>query len=108
MSFKRVCPIMLPTNREAGLALELRRENVTCIIVSLPWEMIAPHEAQAVTNHGQSLERLAQRGGLSASEALAVLGGKKSLAMPHATAHRILGEMLLDWITESIDPTVRK
>jgi hypothetical protein len=29
MSFKRVFPIMLPTNREAGLALELRRENVS-------------------------------------------------------------------------------
>lgn len=41
---------------------------------SIPWEMIAPHEKQAMANHcGQSLERLAQRGGLGACEALAVL-----------------------------------
>lgn len=41
---------------------------------SIPWDMIAPHEKQAMANHGgQSLERLAQRGGLSACEALAVL-----------------------------------
>jgi hypothetical protein len=40
---------------------------------SIPWGLIAPHEAQAQRNHGQSLKRLAERGGLSASEAVAVL-----------------------------------
>ncbi len=40
---------------------------------SIPWEVIAPHEAQAHKNHGQSLERLAARGGLSYREMLAVL-----------------------------------
>lgn len=40
---------------------------------SLPWAMIAPHEAQAKTNHGQTLEQLAERGGLSPSEALMTL-----------------------------------
>lgn len=39
----------------------------------IPWEVIAPHEAQAYENHGQSLERLASRGGLSYREMLAVL-----------------------------------
>lgn len=42
---------------------------------SIPWAMIAPHEAQAKTNHDQSLERLAERGGLSPGEAVAVLDG---------------------------------
>lgn len=28
---------------------------------TIPWESIAPHEAQALKNHGQSLERLASR-----------------------------------------------
>lgn len=32
--------------------------------VSVPWELVSGHEAQAVTNHGQSLETLARRGGL--------------------------------------------
>ena len=39
--------------------------------------MIAPHEAQAQHNHKQSLERLAQRGGLSPDEALAVIENRK-------------------------------
>lgn len=41
---------------------------------SLPWDMVAPHEKRARKNHGdQSLERLAQRGGLDPTEMLAVL-----------------------------------
>ena len=40
---------------------------------SIPWEVIAPHERQANLNHGQPLETLARRGGLSPYELLAVL-----------------------------------
>lgn len=43
----------------------------------LPWALIAPHEAQAQANHSQSLERLAQRGGLSFCEAAAILEDRK-------------------------------
>ncbi len=39
----------------------------------IPWEVIEPHERQAYINHGQSLKRLASRGGLSYREMLAVL-----------------------------------
>ncbi len=46
-------------------------------IQSIPWAMIAPHEAQALRNHDQSLEVLARRCGLSASEALDVLADRK-------------------------------
>lgn len=42
---------------------------------SIPWAAIAPHEAQAMKNHNQSLERLAQRGGLCWSEAWGVMTG---------------------------------
>lgn len=41
--------------------------------IRLPWALIAPHEAQAQENHGQTLERLAERGGLDPVEAYAVL-----------------------------------
>lgn len=44
---------------------------------SLPWEMIAPHEEQARENHSQTLKRLAERGGLSPTEALAILDDRK-------------------------------
>ncbi len=40
---------------------------------AIPWEIIAPHEAQAQRNHSQSLQRLAERGGLSPCEAVAVI-----------------------------------
>ncbi len=39
----------------------------------LPWAVIAPYAAQAQRNHYQSLEQLAQRGGLSFTEAFCVL-----------------------------------
>lgn len=41
--------------------------------LSIPWVAIAPHAAQAQRNHSQTLERLAERGGLSACEAVAVI-----------------------------------
>ena len=43
----------------------------------IPYNIIAPHEAQAMRNHGgQTLQRLAERGGLDWTEILAVLHDK--------------------------------
>lgn len=50
-----------------------RHENT---LRSIPWDSIAPHEAQAQKNHGQTLGCLARRGGLSAREAFAVMSGR--------------------------------
>ena len=48
------------------------------LLKEIPWDMIAPHDAQAKSNHGgQSLERLAQRGGLAACEALDIIEGRR-------------------------------
>lgn len=44
---------------------------------SIPWSVLQPHEKQAIHNHGQTLKRLAERGGLCASEAIDVLTGQK-------------------------------
>lgn len=46
------------------------------LLSEVPFEFIAQHEKQAQRNHGQSLERLAQRGGLAASEALDIVEGR--------------------------------
>lgn len=43
---------------------------------SIPWELIRPHQKQALANHYQTLERLAERHGLSAQEAVAILEDK--------------------------------
>jgi len=49
---------------------------------SLPWAMIMPHENQALENHDQSFERLAQRGGLDSLEMLYVLDSKSLRGFP--------------------------
>lgn len=49
---------------------------------SVPWEVMAPHEAQANKNHYQSLEKLASRGGLGCGEAWCVV---QSIECPHDT-----------------------
>lgn len=43
----------------------------------IPWEILEPHEKQAYSNHGQSLEKLASRGGLSWREIYAVIMDKE-------------------------------
>ena len=42
---------------------------------AIPWGLISPHEDQAQRNHRQTLDRLAQRGGLCPSEAVAIIAG---------------------------------
>ena len=72
---------------------------------SIPWEMIAPHEAQAKHNHDQTLERLAQRGGLSAYEAVAVLTGRSlrwglvNGKADEVEANLTLINMVKDWLS---------
>ena len=54
---------------------------------SVLWSKIAPHEAQARANHGgQSLEKLASRGGLDWTELLAVLEDRPWRKMSEAEA----------------------
>lgn len=47
------------------------------LLSEIPFAMIAPHEAQAMRNHGQTLDRLASRGGLAVAEAIAIIEGRK-------------------------------
>ena len=44
---------------------------------SVPWEVMIPHEAMSQKNHGQSIQRIAERGGFSPCEAWAVVNGYK-------------------------------
>lgn len=43
-------------------------------LTSMPMAML--NDKQAIRNHGQSLKRLAERGGLASSEALAIMDGR--------------------------------
>lgn len=54
------------------------REEGACV----PLSLVLPHERQADRNHGQTLHRLAERGGLSACELAAVLEDREWHSMP--------------------------
>lgn len=63
------------------LSFREREQYMDCPY-SIPWEFIAPHERQAQINHGnQTLERLANRGGLSPDELVAVLEDREWRSM---------------------------
>lgn len=65
---------------------------------SLPWEFLEPHERQALRNHGgQTLARLAERGGLGVCEALAVVEGRAWSPMVPVDAWKRLQAHLTVW-----------
>ena len=72
---------------------------------SIPWAMLTANEAQAQDNHSQSLERLAERGGLDAAEALAILEGRRWRSMDIAEASARLRDLVVDY--ESSDDVVK-
>lgn len=50
--------------------------------VWIPWRIVEDHEARAKRNHHQTLERLAERGGLSPCEIVALLEDRPWESMP--------------------------
>lgn len=77
------------------------------IVIALPWPMMMPHEKQAQRNHSQSLARLAERGGLSACEACAVLDDRGYGTMHAFDAHARLKELFEAWVRAGF-PTPEK
>lgn len=63
-------------------------------ILPLPWDIIAPHAERAFRNHGQSLELLASRGGLSPCEAVAILEDRAWHRMDQTAAIERLAELV--------------
>lgn len=51
-------------------------------IANLPWELMEEHAKQAEKNHGQSLKRLKERGGLSVSETACILRNESYRNLP--------------------------
>lgn len=69
----------------------------------IPWDMLTPHEAQALRNHNQTLERLAERGGLAWIEVISILEDKpwsKTPMLPSDEARRIVLERVAAWEAE--------
>lgn len=67
---------------------------------SIPWDMLTPHEKQALDNHcGQTLKRLAERGGFAACEAIAVLEDRRWTPMDPEKATEILKQKVEKYLT---------
>lgn len=60
----------------------------------IPWVVLLKHEDRALKNHGQSLKRLAERGGLDASETVAILEERPWTRMTNVDAVGKLKEFL--------------
>lgn len=87
----RPMPILMHRYATAGEVEAVARSGATFFVLSVPWEIIAPHEAQAKTNHGQTLERLRERGGLGAAEVVAILEDRPwRRSMSNVDAHASL------------------
>lgn len=69
--------------------LKSSKSSIPCI----RWSVIAGHEQQAMKNHYQTLERLAERGGLSPCEAVAIIEDRKWHRMDKKAAEDRLMEL---------------
>ena len=93
----RLFPIMPPDRHNERQHLIARGVR---IIDGVNWDMMEEHEAQAETNHDQSLRVLAERCGLSACEAVAILENRPWRMMPLDEAFRRLGEIERQWLKQ--------
>lgn len=66
-----------------------------------PFELFKPHERQALHNHGQTLERLAELGGLSWAEALAIIEDRTVFDGPRAGQESRFRDAFAAWQQEA-------
>lgn len=98
---ERIFPIMDGYDTREVIK-EARAAGGTILVIGLPWAMIEPHEARAKSNHGgQTLKRLAERGGLSAAEAVAVLVDQPYRGMSKTAAQFRLSALVARWTADA-------
>ena len=93
-------PVLLSERRK------LEREGID-VPTSIPWDFIAPHERQARANHYQTLERLAERGGLSPWEIVQVVCDRPARpwndTRSEAECVVVLNELVRTWASTNLD-----
>jgi len=65
-------------------------------IKAIPWTVISQHEKQAQHNHGQTLNRLAERGGLGPSEAVVIIQNRPWRHLDGPACERILMRLIIN------------
>ncbi len=94
----RLFPVMLPSqdyNRK-----RVKNPGLPECPTVIDWEMLAQHEAQAQCNHSQTLECLAQRGGLAPDEILAVIEDRAWHFIEHTESIRLVTQHIAAWRNE--------
>jgi hypothetical protein len=99
VNVERTMPIMLGHRSEATVS-SIRQARGFLAVVAVPWDSLSPHLTQALRNHGQTLARLAERGGLSACEALAIIEDRRWSAMDAGAAHEKLARLIIKHMQE--------
>lgn len=94
MADARMFPILRTSYKLAGHVSAARAAGLGQITIAIPWDVMAPHARQAWENHSQTLDRLAERGGLSLCEAVAVLENRRWCKMDQVDAERRLAEII--------------
>lgn len=97
---ERIFPIMEShyDGYERRKDLKAIRDAGHCImVIGIPWDLMAQHEEQCLRNHSQTVQRLSERGGLIASEAVAVLEDRRFTSMAEAAAQARLLEIVDDY-----------
>lgn len=90
-------PIMLSRELRDHMSAHKRLAIKCPVYFAVPMAIFEPHEQQAQTNHGQSFNELAGRGGLSPSEAVAILEDRRWHSMTDAAAYERLAELVAAW-----------
>lgn len=62
---------------------------------AIPWALIVEHETQALDNHDQTLNRLAERGGLGPSEALLIIQDRQWRRFDELSCERALMRLIV-------------
>lgn len=75
---------------ERDTVKRLRRDGALLVVVAVPWDLMVAHEKQCLKNHSQTVKRLAERGGLSLCEAVAVLEDRDWTRMSDLAANERL------------------
>lgn len=98
----KMFPILMDYRISDRIA-DMRSASSPYLAVCIPWDMLQPHEKQAQANHHQTLIRLAERGGLGADEALAVLEDRRYRPMNFVEANEQLYKLMTVWIDSQTD-----
>lgn len=93
----RFMPVMVLGHDYREKLSSFRASGFPFIVTQIPWPLLELHEPQARQNHGQSFAVLASRGGLSASEALAIMEDRRFERMDEPEAHAALFWKVFPW-----------